>query len=80
MSYHRYTAAFNKEPPNRPKLLERTVKQAISSTFFILDIPRCTSPACARAYPHNLVEHDQKTDALCQDCQRALALALARNR
>ncbi len=80
MSYHRYTAAFNEEPPNRPKLLERAVKQGISSTFFILDIPRCTSAACARAYPHSLVEHDQKPLDLCHDCQRALALAIARNR
>ncbi len=80
MSYHRYTAAFNEEPPNRPKLLERTLKQAISSTFYILDIPRCTSPACARAYPHSLVEHDQKTSDLCNDCKRALALAIARKR
>jgi predicted Zn-dependent protease len=80
MSYHRYTAAFNQEPPNRPRLLERTVKQAISSTFHLLDIPRCTSPTCVRAYPHSLVEHDQKTGQLCPDCRRALALTLARSR
>jgi len=80
MSYHRFTAAFNKEPPNRPKLLERAVKQALSSTFYILDIPRCTSPACARAYPHSLAEHDQKTADLCNDCKRALALSIARKR
>jgi predicted Zn-dependent protease len=80
MSYHRYTAAFNEAPPNRPKLLERTFKQAISTTFYILDIPRCTSPACVRAYPHSLVEHDQKPLDLCPDCRRALALAIARNR
>jgi predicted Zn-dependent protease len=80
MSYHRYTAAFNQEPPNRPRLLERTVKQGISSTFHILDIPRCTPPTCVRAYPHTLVEHDQKTGELCRDCRRALALTLARSR
>ncbi len=80
MSYHRYTASFNQEPPNRPKLLERALKQAISSTFYILDIPRCTSPACARAYPNTLAEHDQKTSDLCNDCKRALALAIARSR
>ena len=79
MSYHRYTAAFNDAPPNRPQLLERTLKQAISTTFYILDIPRCTSPACVRAYPHSLVEHDQKPLDLCHDCQRALALTIARN-
>jgi len=80
MSYHRYTAAFNEAPPNRPRLLERTIKQAISTTFYILDIPRCTSPACASAYPHSLVEHDQKPIDLCNDCTRALARAIARNR
>ena len=80
ISYHRYTAAFNEAPPNRPKLLERTIKQAISTTFYMLDIPRCTSPVCARAYPHSLVEHDQKPLDLCPDCQHALALAIARSR
>jgi predicted Zn-dependent protease len=80
ISYHRFTAAFNGEPPNRPKLLERTVKQAISSTLFILNVPRCTSPACAHAYPHSLVEHDLKTGNLCRDCQRSFALALLRSR
>jgi len=80
MSYHRYTAAFNGTLPNRPKLLERSIKQGISSTFFILDIPRCTSPACARAYPHTLIEHDQKTCELCEECKRALAAVMARHK
>lgn len=80
MSYRRFTAAFNQEPPNRPRLLERTVKQGISSTFYILDIPRCTSPTCARAYPHDLAEHDQKTSELCEGCKRELAWAIARIR
>ncbi len=79
MSYHRYTAAFNEEPPNRPRLLERSTKQGISSTFFILGIPRCTAPACARAYPHTLVEHDQKTCDLCEECKQALARVKAEN-
>lgn len=80
MSYHRYTAAFNETPPNRPRLLERSIKQGISSTFFILDIPRCTSPACARAYPHTLIEHDQKTCDLCEECRQALTRITAKNR
>ncbi len=73
ISYHRYTAAFNQEPPNRPKLLERALKQGVSSTFFILGIPRCTSPTCIRAYPHTLAEQDRKTCELCEECKRALA-------
>jgi predicted Zn-dependent protease len=80
MSYHRFMAAFNREPPNRPRLIERATKQAISSSFFILGIPRCTSPLCARAYPHNLTEHDQKTSQLCEGCRRNLEWTLARHR
>jgi len=80
MSYHQFTAAFNQTPPNRPRLIERATKQAISSTFFILGIPRCTSPVCARAYPHSLTELDQKTGQLCPSCQRELEWALSRSR
>jgi len=80
MSYHRYTAEFNGTAPNRPKLLERSLKQGISSTFFILGIPRCTSPACARAYPHTLIEHDQKTCELCPECKQTLARVKAENK
>jgi predicted Zn-dependent protease len=72
LSYHRFTADFNEEPPNRPRLRARTVKQAISSSFFILGIPRCTTPTCIRTYPHNLTEHDQKGYELCQWCREQL--------
>lgn len=72
MSYHRFRAVFNEEPPNRPRLLKRTVNQGISSSFFILGIPRCTSPNCARAYPHSLTEHDQKGMELCSFCKEQL--------
>jgi len=76
MSYRRFLAAFHQEPPNRQRLRDRTVKQAISSSFFILGIPRCTSPTCVRAYPHSLTEHDQKGVELCSWCQEQLRAAL----
>ncbi len=74
MSYHRFLAVFNNEPPNRPRLCDRMVKQGISSSFFILGIPRCTNPTCIRAYPHNLTEHDQKSNELCSWCKKQLEL------
>jgi len=79
MSYHRFKAIFNEEPPNRPRLLKRTVKQGISSSFFILGVPRCTSPDCARAYPHNLTEHDQKGIELCSWCKEQLSSCKKQN-
>ena len=72
MSYHRFKAVFNEEPPSQPRLLKRTAKQGISSSFFILGIPRCTSPNCARAYPHDLTEHDQKGIEFCSWCKEQL--------
>ena len=72
MSYHRFLAAFTGEPPNRPRLRARFVKQAISSAFFVLGIPRCTSAVCVRAYPDSLTEHDQKTTELCAWCKEQL--------
>lgn len=72
MSYHRFTAKFNDEPPNRSRLRARTIKQAISSSFHIFGIPRCTTPTCVRAYPHSLTEHDQKGYELCSWCREQL--------
>lgn len=77
MSYHRFRAAFNASPQNRPLLRKRTVKQAVSSSFYILGIGRCTSPMCMRAYPNSLEEHDQKSFELCSYCKKELAKKLA---
>ncbi len=54
------------------KIIKRSVNQSFSSTGYILGIPRCTVPDCARAYPHSLAEHDEKEDQLCHECTEAL--------
>jgi predicted Zn-dependent protease len=72
MSLCRFTADFNQEDQNRPRLVKRAVKQALSSANFVLGIPRCANPNCARAYPHSLQELDQKPDTLCSVCQERL--------
>jgi predicted Zn-dependent protease len=76
MSYCRFKADFNKEREYRPRLVERAVKQGISSTFFILDIPRCTTAMCVRAYPHSLEEQDLKKAELCSWCKEQLSMKL----
>ena len=73
MSYRRFTAKFNDEDQNRPRLVERIAKQGISSSFFTLNIPRCSNPICVRAYPHSLDEHDQKKFELCNECKEKLS-------
>lgn len=72
VSYHRFLASFAGEHQNRPHLLDRTLKQAISSSLFVLNIPRCTNPDCVRAYPHSLKELDEKPLSLCPICSGRL--------
>lgn len=70
MSYRRFTATFNDEPPNQARLLKRATMQALSSIGFIYGVERCTNPTCARAYPHSLSEHDAKEGTLCPQCRK----------
>jgi predicted Zn-dependent protease len=77
MSYHRFSGKFSNTTQNRPRLVKRTVKQAVSSAFFMLSIQRCNSPMCMRAYSNTLEEHDAKQDTLCSWCQRQLDEKLA---
>lgn len=78
ITYRRFAADFNKQPPNRKRLVERTLKQSLSSLGFMLGIERCSSPVCARAYPHSLAEHDAKSTDLCDSCREGFERALGR--
>lgn len=68
MSYNR----FVRDNAGRSTEIKRTVMQAFSSTGYLIGIPRCTVPTCARAYPHSLEEHDMKDDILCDECKNNL--------
>lgn len=68
ISYHRFRSDFTNEPPDPERLVERIFKQSLSSIGFMFGLPRCTTPTCARAYPHNLAEHDAKSKELCSIC------------
>ena len=78
ISYRRYTAALLGEPPNRDRLRERAVKQALSSVGNLFGLQRCTDPTCARAYVNDLAEHDSKQAKLCPQCQSAFAKRFGR--
>ena len=76
ISNYRFSAAFTKESPDRRRLQARLVKQALSSYGFMLGVPRCANPECARAYPNDLAEHDAKSDQLCPECRAGFERAL----
>ena len=76
ITYRRFTAYFNGENQNRERLVERILKQTLSSFGFMLGVQRCSTPTCARAYPHNLSEHDAKSTGLCTACRNGFEQAL----
>jgi len=73
ISYWRYRSALMEEPPNRDRLRERTLKQALSSAGLLFGLQRCTEPTCPRAYANDLAEHDSKQSKLCNACKAAFA-------
>jgi len=70
VSYCRFTASFNSKSPNKKRLISRTLKQCHSTIGFMLGVNRCSNPTCSRSYPHNLEEHDAKSEKMCDDCQK----------
>jgi predicted Zn-dependent protease len=80
MSYRRFMADFyGNEQPNRDRLMDRTMKQCLSSVGHLWHVPRCSDPRCARAYPNSLQEHDAKGSKLCGECGSGLEAALQRD-
>jgi predicted Zn-dependent protease len=78
VSYRRYTADLLDEPPNRDRLKERLLKQALSTIGLMYGLSRCTDPTCARAYANSLAEHDAKQLKLCAECQQGFAKRFGR--
>jgi tetratricopeptide (TPR) repeat protein len=72
ISYYQFTAAHNGGKQCRPLVVARILKQALSTSNLIFDIPRCNNPYCARSFPFTLAEHDAKSDKLCPDCLKRL--------
>lgn len=80
ISAARFSAKFNEENPKRERLTTRLLKQALSTFGFMIDVPRCSTPDCARAYPSSLQEHDEKSDQLCAECEAAFKKALGQEK
>jgi predicted Zn-dependent protease len=71
-------ARFDERGLPREALLARATKQAFSTTGFVLGVPRCSTAACARAYPHSLEELERKGHSLCGECMDRVDRVLGR--
>ncbi|NLF98150.1 MAG: hypothetical protein GX569_15565 [Candidatus Riflebacteria bacterium] len=72
ISYRRFMSDFNQEPENRKRLLSRLFKQFLSVFGLLNGMTRCTFPDCARVFPRNIAEHDEKPEYLCDECRQTL--------
>ena len=63
---------FIKGETDKVLAAKRAIMQAFSSTGYIIGIPRCSTPLCARAYPNSLAEQDMKNDVLCPSCVQSI--------
>ena len=63
---------FAKGEKDKALVTKRAVMQAFSSAGYIIGIPRCSTPLCARAYPNSLAEQDMKNDVLCPSCVQSI--------
>jgi len=60
---------FMLDHPDSRELFKRIYTQCLSTTGFLLGMPRCSTPGCARSYPHSLGEFKRKSYKLCPECR-----------
>ncbi len=68
VSFNRFLAGN----PSKEVLFKRLLTQCLSTGGFLLGLPRCSSPGCARSYPHSFQEFKRKSYNLCKECQNNL--------
>ncbi|MCP4653566.1 MAG: tetratricopeptide repeat protein [Candidatus Omnitrophica bacterium] len=62
-------ARFQSDNPDRRMLFKRLATQALSTAGFSLGLLRCSTPLCARSYPHSFAEFARKKFSLCTQCK-----------
>ncbi len=68
VSYRRFLL----DHPDNKLLFKRILTQSLSTAGFLLGLPRCSVPVCARSYPHSFFEFKRKSHKLCQECKTNL--------
>lgn len=68
VSYKRFLL----DHPDNKILFKRLFTQSLSTAGFLLGMPRCSIPGCARSYPHSLAEFKRKSYKLCRECKNNL--------
>ncbi len=74
VSYRRFLL----DKPDDKLLFKRLFTQSLSTGGFLLGLPRCGTPACARTYPHSFSEFKRKSAELCEVCRSSLDKFLAK--
>ena len=72
MTYRLFTASFQGEKPNRPRLKSRFVKDLLYNSLQILGFPECSNPVCVAASSEHTTSIDEKGEDLCPVCRGLL--------
>lgn len=66
-SWHRFLARVNGEEQNRPRFIERALKQGTSATLTLLGFEKCNDQRCVTAWPGSVAAVDAKGTELCDE-------------
>lgn len=72
ISYAGFLPEAADEDPDWAKLVERTTKQAVSTSVRLFGIDRCGNRSCPVHVVNSLRAHDAKRDELCKRCEERL--------
>jgi predicted Zn-dependent protease len=65
-------ARLKLDKPDEVTFFRRVFTQSLSTGGFLLGIEMCSSPGCARSYPHSFLEFRKKKFTLCAQCLQKL--------
>jgi archaemetzincin len=72
VSTHRLNNKFYGLPENQTLLVQRIVKESIHELGHTFGLLHCSSPGCVLNSSTYVEDIDQKSDALCPQCQQRL--------
>ncbi|NIP67258.1 archaemetzincin family Zn-dependent metalloprotease [Candidatus Bathyarchaeota archaeon] len=68
ISLCRLNPEFLDQPPNKPLLFERSVKEAVHEIGHTLGLNHCNDLECVMFFSNSLLDTDRKNSTFCEDC------------
>lgn len=69
ISLCRLRQEFYGSSPDRPKLEERMIKEAVHELGHVWGMAHCSDPLCVMFFSNSLADTDRKSDTFCKRCK-----------